>query len=107
MTDLKDENLELKLKGSVWSQMKNGTIKGLKISYGLAVAVGIAYIFVSDIKGCIEADQSQACQEMPCSPTFNESCYKRITTKENADHCIINDEGGEECCMCSCYWNNI
>jgi hypothetical protein len=79
-----------------------------KIAYGIIAVAGIVYVLAADMKGCIEADQSQACQEIEsCIPSFDEACYRRITTKENADHCVINDQGVEECCRCSCYYNNI
>ena len=106
-------NLEGKLdtnnlpKRTVWSQVKSGTAKGLKIAYGIAVVAGIAYVIGHTIYEDVKADLSPACEEVNCSPTFYESCYKRVTDEKNADHCIINNKGEKECCKCNCYWDNM
>ncbi|MBT4824617.1 hypothetical protein HN695_05915 [Candidatus Woesearchaeota archaeon] len=79
--------------------------KGIAIVYGVAIAAGIGYFLGQDTYQDVKAYQSPACQEISCSPTFHTSCYKRVTTKENADHCVVNDKNEEECCACKCYWD--
>ncbi|MBT5022711.1 hypothetical protein HOK51_03695 [Candidatus Woesearchaeota archaeon] len=104
MNNLKEENLESKLKRSAWSQIKSGTVKGLKISYGLAVAAGIGYLIFYEFQQDDLASKNQACQEMKCSSAMYFECEKRVSEKEDADHCVINSNGEEECCICSCYY---
>jgi len=80
--------------------------KGVAIAYGVftvaSVVMGFGYLIEDGIQQHIRTEQNLACQEMSCSAQFNETCHKKYSTKEDADYCVINDQGIEECCACIC-----
>ena len=77
-------------------------VKGITIAYATILIGGaIGVIAYSEYREHIDS-KTKACQEMECQETPMFDCNKTLVNKKYADHCVINEQGIEECCVCTC-----